>query len=136
MTDFAPDTDIVFPIPDEPTNLPWSTDIIAMTDEVLLPSFAHDLYEELAPAASRDTGTGDGNGWPLAHWCKAIGGMIQDIVDLSSAPSSWGDLVDPDTCPPEALGWLAQMVGIRLPQQIFADDARQIIHRQDNFRRG
>ena len=114
------------------TNLPWAHDIIDLQDEVPLASFAHELYEELAPLTIEDKA----NGFALAKYVAAIGVMIQDIADLSRAPSAWGDIVDPDTCPPEGLGWLAQMVGIRLPQQITADEARSIIKDQRSFRRG
>jgi hypothetical protein len=114
------------------SNLPWDHDFIELGDEVPLASFAHELYQEMAPVAIYDKE----NNWALAHYIASIGTMIQDITDLSRAPSSWGDLMDPDTCPPEALGWLAQMVGIRLPQPITADEARTIIKKQDNFKRG
>jgi len=114
------------------SNLPWAHDFIDLQDEVPLDTFAHDLYEELAPLAIEDKE----NGFALARYCASIGIMIQDIIDLSRAPSAWADLVDPDLCPPEALGWLAQTVGIRLPQQITAGEARAIIKDQVNFRRG
>lgn len=114
------------------SNLPWEHDFIDLEEQVPLASFAHDLYEDLAPLAIYDKD----NAWALAHYVAAIGTMIQDIVDWSRAPSTWGDIVDPDTAPPEALGWLAQIVGIRLPQQITADEARAIIKRQQNFKRG
>jgi hypothetical protein len=114
------------------SNLPWAHDIIDLQDEVPLASFAHELYEELAPITIEDKA----NGYALAQYVAAIGGMIQDIADLSRAPSAWGDIMDPDTCPPEGLGWLAQMVGIRLPQQITADEARAIIKDQVSWRRG
>jgi Phage tail protein (Tail_P2_I) len=114
------------------SNLPWAHDFIDLRDEVPLASFAHELYEELAPIAIEDKA----HGFALAHFVAAMGVMIQDIADLSRAPSAWGDLVDPDTAPPEALGWLAQFVGIRLPQQITADEARAIIKDETNFRRG
>lgn len=114
------------------TNLPWDHDFIALQDEVPLASFAHNLYEELAPLTLDDKD----NSWALARYIAAIGTMIQDIEDLSRDPSSWGDLVDPDTAPPEALGWLAQFAGIRLPQQITADEARAIIKTQQNYKRG
>jgi len=114
------------------SNLPWAHDFIELRDEVPLASFAHELYEEMAPVTIEDKE----HGFALAHYVAAIGGMIQDIADLSRAPSAWGDLVDPDTAPPEALGWLAQMVGIRLPQRITADAARAIIKDEENFRRG
>jgi Phage tail protein (Tail_P2_I) len=114
------------------SNLPWSHDFIQMEDEVPLASFSHELYEELAPITIEDKA----NGFALARYVAAIGVMIQDIVDLSRAPSAWADIMDPDTCPPEGLGWLAQMTGIRLPQQITADEARTIIKDQVNWRRG
>jgi hypothetical protein len=114
------------------SNLPWAHDFIALQDEVPLASFAHELYEELAPLSIEDRA----NGFALARYVAAIGVMIQDIADLSRAPSAWGDIMDPDTCPPEGLGWLAQMVGIRLPQQITEDEARSIIKDQVSWRRG
>ena len=86
----------------------------------------------MAPVAVYD----QENNWALAHYIAAIGTMIHDIIDLSRAPSTWGDLMDPDTCPPEGLGWLAQLVGIRLPQPITASEARAIIKQQQNFKRG
>jgi Phage tail protein (Tail_P2_I) len=114
------------------TNLPWDHDIIDLQDEVPLDTFAHDLYEDLAPLTIYD----QENDWALAHYVGAIGTMIQDVADLSREPSSWSYLVSPDLCPPEALGWLAQFVGIRLPQKITEGEARAIIKDEQNFRRG
>lgn len=92
-----------------------------------LKSFAADIYERLAPLAYDDAH----QGYALAAYVGAFGQMFQVVEDYGRdqdlgggvvAPG-WSVLTDINRCPPEALGWLAQFVGVQL--QVGLDDATQ-----------
>lgn len=70
----------------------------------------------------------------LDTYLRAIGGMFTptEIYSLSD----WTILLDPDLCPAEALPYLAQFVGERLPAGITEDAARQWIKDAPNQVRG
>jgi len=89
----------------------------------------------LAPLASQD----DSYGWALLILCNAIGvpfELVEDWVRDTPDGPGWSLLLDAERCPPEALDWLAQFVGVRIPQGMSDDDARHRIESTDGFRRG
>jgi hypothetical protein len=98
-------------------------------------SFAERLYAMLAPLAQVDAE----NGWSLLIYVNAIGQMFQLIEDLvrdSDAGPGWSLLLDLDRCPDEALPWLAQFVGVRVPSNLTPDQQRAYIASTAGFRRG
>jgi hypothetical protein len=108
---------------------------VAPPDELLPDTFAARLYAMLEPLAQQD-----GNaGWSLLIFCNAIGVMFQQIEtlvrDTADGPG-WSSLLDLDRCESDALGWLGQFVGVRIPPAL--DDAQQRawIASTDGFRRG
>jgi hypothetical protein len=97
--------------------------------------FAGDLYESLTPLARPDPDYG----WALLILCNAVGTMFQLVDDwVRDQPEGpgWSLLLDVDRCPPEALGWLAQIVGVRLLPDSTDDEKRERIRSTDGFRRG
>ena len=98
-------------------------------------SFAERLYLSLAPLALSD----DQNGWSLLILINAIGQMFQELdVYMRDGPDGpgWSALMDVNRCPPEALGWLGQFVGVRLLPDTTTDEQRERIKSTDGFRRG
>lgn len=76
---------------------------------------AEDLYEILLPLAYDDAN----HDWALLIFCEAWAGPLQLVKDLVGDGSrvSWANLIDIDTCPDEALPWLAQLVGVVIPDK-------------------
>jgi len=98
-------------------------------------AFASRLYGMLAPLAQQD----ESAAWSLLILCNAIGGMyelVEEWVRDTPDGPGWSLLVDVDRCPPEALGWLAQFVGVRLLPGTSDTDQRERIVSTDGFRRG
>jgi P2-related tail formation protein len=99
-----------------------------------------DLYNALGPIPT----LGDGDqayGWPLLTFLDGLGQIIQRIDDLASDDTAgnpgWSILLDPARCPPYALAWLAQLVGVRFDQtQTTAAAQRAAIQAEQGFNRG
>jgi hypothetical protein len=56
--------------------------------------------------------------------------------DSADGRPGWAILMDPDRCPPEALGYLAQFVGVTLNDGLSTTDQRARIKGTDGFKRG
>jgi hypothetical protein len=93
------------------------------------------LYDALAPLATED----EAHGWPLAHYCNALARQLDQVADLSrdvgDAPG-WAVLMDPDATPAEMLPWLAQLIGVTIPDGLTEAEARVRVKQTDGFRRG
>lgn len=102
----------------------------------LLPdTFSERLYGMLAPLARTDPD----NAWSLLLYINAIGEMFQLVEDLvRDTPDGpgWSVLLDLDRCPVEALPWLGQFVGVRIPTGMSEADQRVRIAQTDGFKRG
>lgn len=69
-------------------------------------------------------------GWAHATLCETMAQSFLQVAELIDPPDPWppwGPLFDLAVCPPWALPWLAQAVGIDLPTGIDPDQARTII---------
>jgi hypothetical protein len=98
-------------------------------------TFAARLYEMLQPLAQSDPSYG----WALLILCNAIGTAYQSVEDwVRDTPDGpgWSLLLDVNRCPSEALGWLAQLVGVRLIPGASDAAHRERIQSTDGFRRG
>lgn len=98
-------------------------------------TFASRLYGMLAPLAQYDPSYG----WSLLIFVNAIGSMfelVEEWVRDSEDGPGWSLLLDLDRCPPEALPWLAQFVGVRLLPDSTAVEQRARIASTDGFSRG
>jgi hypothetical protein len=93
------------------------------------------LRERTQPLAPDD----ETYGYAHAHLCEAIGRMLAQlgqVVDPDGDVPPYAPIFDVDLCPDWALGWLAQLVGVRLPQGIAPDDARTIVREVAGYSRG
>lgn len=101
-----------------------------------LDSFAADLYEKLYPLAYDDAA----QGYALAHLCAAIGTMFQTVEDYArdsfAGDPGWSILMDVDRAPPEALGWLGQLAGVRLRSGLDDASKRAAIQALGGMNRG
>jgi hypothetical protein len=98
-------------------------------------SFAGDLYASLDPLTAQEPNVG----WSLLILCNAIGTMFQMVDDwVRDQPEGpgWSLLLDINRCPPEALGWLGQFVGVRIPGGLTDAQQRAWILSMIGFRRG
>lgn len=98
-------------------------------------AFAERLYGMLAPLAQRDPLAG----WSLLIYVNAIGAMfelVEDWVRDTPAGVGWSLLLDLNRCPPEALPWLAQFVGVRLLPDSTPEEQRARIASTDGWARG
>jgi hypothetical protein len=93
------------------------------------------LRERTQPMAPDD----EANGWAHAYLCEAIGrmlGQIAEVFDPEGDVPPLAPILDPDLCPGWALPWLAQLVGVQLPQGVDDATARTIIQDVAGFKRG
>jgi hypothetical protein len=122
---------VLLHFPPEPTQ----TDAPPPPSNLAPDTFAARLYAMLAPLAQYDYD----NQWSLLILCNAIGTayqLIEDWVRDSADGPGWSLLLDLDRCPPEALPWLGQFVGVRLLPGASDADNRQRIGSTDGFKRG
>lgn len=86
-----------------------------------------DLYEALAPLTFDD----EARGWALAHYCDAIGLVLEEVATLvrtdDDGNEGWTAFADPDRCPEGYLRTLAQWAGIRWPNRVAPADLRALI---------
>jgi hypothetical protein len=105
-------------------------------DELTPDTFAARLYAMLAPLATQDEDTG----WSLLTYMNALGVMFQLVEDWvrdSEQGPGWSLLLDIERCPPEALPWLAQFSGVRIPARVTdVEERRDWILSTDGFKRG
>src|SRR5689334_18292457 len=94
------------------------------------------LYDAVAPLATED----EANGWALAHLCAAFASMIDELADITrdgeDGTPGWAPLFDLETVDPKWLPWLAQFVGVQLPENLSVDAQILRIRSTDGFRRG
>lgn len=96
--------------------------------------FQEDLYGQLGAWKDADFGK-----WDLLHYCGAIASMFDQIEKYARDDGDfpgWSILLDPDRCPVEALPFLAQFVGVRLPSTLTEQQQRDRIKGTDGFKRG
>lgn len=70
------------------------------------------------------------HGYAHGHLCEGMMHGFQQIAEMIDPPDPavpWQPLFDINLTPDWALPWLAQAVGVRLPQTITPDQARQLI---------
>jgi hypothetical protein len=106
-----------------------------VSDRPLVGTVGEELYGSLEPVAFAD----EQLGWPLLVLAGALGGMFQQAEDLARDTDSgygWSQLVDVNRSPTYALPWLAQFVGVTLPDGLSDLDQRQRIVDQPEEQRG
>ena len=107
----------------------------APPDSLIPDTFAGRLFDAMAPLGQYDPD----NQWSLLTYCNAIGTMFQLVEDWvrdTEDGPGWSSLLDLERCPPEALAWLAQFVGVRLLPGATDADSRERIGNTDGFNRG
>lgn len=108
-----------------------------MTPRPTVGDVAEDLYEAVAPLAWNDANVG----WHLLLYCEAAGRMLEQVHDYVREHDDlglpgWGILFSVDDCPEEALGYLAQFVGVTLLAGATAAQSRSRIRNTDGFKAG
>jgi len=98
--------------------------------------YQQQLYDALYPLAYDDAN----QGYDLFIYCGALARMCDQIEtyarDTDDGKPGWSILLDVDRCPTEALGWLAQFVGVKLNPVLSDADQRARIRSTDGFKRG
>lgn len=94
------------------------------------------LYSRLWPHTLGD----EDNNWDLIRFCEALaGGLFEHVrsyVADEGGRSGWEVVFDVDTCPVEALPYLAQFVGVRFEDSLTVAQQREKIKNRPAFRRG
>jgi hypothetical protein len=93
------------------------------------------LRERTQPLAPTDAA----HGWSHAHLCEALGVMLKQVAEVYDPDGDvppLAPILDPTLCPDWALPWLGQLVGVRIPSGLTADEARRMILDVAGFKRG
>jgi hypothetical protein len=96
---------------------------------------AEEIYAALGPLTADD----QRHGWQLLRFVSAISQapqVTEDLVRDSDAGPGWSSVLDVDRAPAEALGWLAQFVGVDVEPNIDPNSQRLRIKETAGFRRG
>jgi len=104
-------------------------------DDLLPDSYAARLYWMLKPLAAMDPQAA----WSLLIYINAIGTAFQKVDDWvrdTVEGPGWSILMDADRCPIEALPWLGQFVGVRIPPGLTEQEQRDWVKSTAGFRRG
>lgn len=97
--------------------------------------FGARLYGMLGPLAQYDPSYQ----WSLLIFVNAATQayeLVESWVRDTPDGPGWSLLLDVERCPPEALGWLAQFVGVRLLKNASDEANRERIAATDGFHRG
>jgi hypothetical protein len=98
-----------------------------------LTPFANDIYDQLGAWRAADT-SGD-----LSKLVTALAAMFDQIEEYARDQGErpgWAVIMDVDLCPVEALGFLAQFVGVSLRDGLTTAQQREWIRSTSGFRRG
>src|SRR4029077_2893236 len=74
-------------------------------------SFASRVYEAMEPIQFLESRLC----WPFKKYVGALGEIYQEADDIARDGPPWSSVLDIDRCPDYALLWLAQFVGVRVP---------------------
>lgn len=102
-----------------------------------LKSFSQDLYDRLEPLTFADPSYD----YPIAKLAYAFGLMFQLVEDygrddLTTGAPGWANVINIDKCPDEAIPWLGQFVGVRLPGGLTPAQQRAYVKDAPGWDRG
>jgi hypothetical protein len=97
---------------------------------------ARELYDSLGCFTAED----EANDWHLLLFCDALTSVITERIheiaaDRNGRPG-WQTVFDPDTCPPYALPYLGQFVGVALEPALTEAEQRAKITVPEGWQRG
>jgi hypothetical protein len=99
-----------------------------------------DWWNQMGPWHDADLESGTaGNGFPLLTFLDAIGSQLAETEAYTrddATHTGWGQLLDVNVCPTNALPWLAQLAGVAIPVGTSDSAARALIIAQANAKRG
>lgn len=109
----------------------------AARTEFLEPALATQmLYSRLWPQTLED----EANEWHLLRFCEALAytlfEQVRSYVSDTDDMQGWEIIFNVDLCPPEALPYLAQFVGVHLEPSLTVEQQREKIKDRPAFRRG
>jgi hypothetical protein len=99
---------------------------------------AEDIYAGLGPWAEAD---GEETGWALLHLCEALTWQGLQPIYTYALPDpdgnlGWSILFDVDRIPAEAMGYLAQYIGVALPAGNDRAQNQDLIVNRPGWKRG
>jgi len=100
-----------------------------------LGTFGENVYLIVTPTTYAE----EQEGYPIARFVNGAGQMFDEVELLcrdSEDGIGWSIAVDVDRCPDDALNWLAQFVGVTIPDGLTEDDRRLRIKSTDGWKRG
>lgn len=107
-----------------------------MTDRPITNDVGEELYSSLVPAMTYDDEAQD---WALLWFCGAMGVTMQSVWELVQADDTydgWLRMLDPDSSPVFALGYLGQFAGVELQPSWTEAEQREAIRHPAGFQRG
>jgi len=96
---------------------------------------AEEMYAALGPWTRDD----EANDWALLKFVDTFASQLQvieDIVRDTDESDGWGRLLSGDLVPDWAIEWLAQFVGVDIPQGLTAEQRRVVLQETPGWSRG
>lgn len=94
------------------------------------------VYDTLEPVAGSDASYN----WPLLAYSSGLALPSEEVADLAETGDNgevgWSVLLDIDRVPDKGIGWLAQLVGVRLNPDLDAMTQRARVRETDGWNRG
>lgn len=107
-----------------------------MSPEPVIGIVGQQLYDAVRPITVYD----ESHDYVMKYLCEALGRQFEVVAtyayDRSETEPGWSILMDVDVCPPEALAWLGQFVGVRFIAGLSEADQRLKVKSTDGFNRG
>jgi hypothetical protein len=93
-------------------------------------------YDALEPIATPD----ESLGWPLLAYVSGLALPSEEVADLAETGDNgevgWSVILDIDRIPDKGIGWLAQLIGVRLNPELDATEQRLRVKETDGWKRG
>ena len=93
-------------------------------------------YEALDPI----TGDDASRNYPLLAYVSGLALPSEEVADLAetgdNGETGWSVILDIDRIPDKAIGWLAQLIGVRLNPELDSTEQRNRVRETDGWNRG
>ena len=119
------------PVVEVPIDTSWIEPNTLVGGSIEMPPFAYDLYMAMEPLHYAEAELG----FPLAHYCMALGEMFRRVDEITRQGET-AVIMDPNTVPVAGIPWLGQFIGLTINPQWSEQNQRNYLYNRSGFQRG